>query len=188
MQKKKEKKYRGDARQTMKGRAGSTRNGFCRTVGSFRSPEITEEEMSYRNDLLNVQENICFWCKNSEATDLDHILPACNTRNDIYSYTNMLCLFPSCKNCNSRLKGGKLWEQWKIVLEEKFNDVWSEENIEMLDCWIQMNLHKLILDENCIEYINEQHQHINDFHKVGEYCAQNGLDIKTELLKYWGCI
>jgi hypothetical protein len=188
--KKKDKKkdiklYRGDARQTMKGRAGSTRNGFNRSIGALRSPNITEKEVKDRDILLNVDYKICFWCKDQEATDLDHILPACSTRHNIYSYTNKLCLFPACKTCNSKLKCGKIWEAWKKVLVEKFSNIWSEENILIVEGWINKNLNKLIFNEKNIKYVNKQHQHINDFHAVGEYCAEYGLDIKEELMKKW---
>jgi len=179
--KKKNKKYKGDSRQTMKGRAGSTRNGFVQSYSISRSPIITEKEVQNRDDLLNIDNNVCYWCKNNSMECLDHILPVCNTVNNIYSYTNKLCLFPSCSNCNSKVKGGKPWEKWKLVLLDKYKTVWSCEAVEILDCWINNNLKKLMFSQKDIGYINKQHDFINIVHNIGEYCAQTGKDFKEEL-------
>tara|TARA_Y100000817_G_scaffold53120_1_gene38741 strand:+ start:357 stop:1049 length:693 start_codon:yes stop_codon:yes gene_type:complete len=169
------KRLRGDNRQTMNGRAGSSRNGFVRTYTTHRAGEFRLDEVEARNLLLGVDPKTCFWCKARAATDLDHYIPTCRTTKNVYGLPHELNMFPACKKCNSSEKGGKIPSEWNKILKEKLN--WSDEQIAVLDNWREANYSKLGLVDSHFSYLNENFGVINIFHAIGHQCGAKGLNI-----------
>ena len=169
------KKIKGDARQTMLGRAGSSRNGFVRTYTVNHTKQFNHDELMERNSFLKVDPKICFWCKVAPKTAEDHYIPTCCTKHDKYGMPHELNMFPSCNNCNSKLKGGKQPEKWNEILKEKFH--WSDKDIHKLNTWREKNYSKLILPATHHPYLKRNFETINTFHKIADMCAATGKDI-----------
>jgi len=167
----------GDSRQTIKGRAGSSRNGFVRTYTANHVSQFNFEELIERNKLLGVNKKKCFWCKTNDATDLDHYIPMCCPKYDIYGMPHQLNMFPSCSNCNSKLKGGKQPEEWNEILRKTF--CWKDDDISKLNTWRKTKYVKLVLPTSHHSYLKRQFNSINSFHKLASICAIKGLEISN---------
>ena len=182
----KKKKLMGDSRQQMKGRAGSTRNGFVRTYAPFHLPNINPQELIDRNELLGVDPAKCFWCKKTDVEAQDHYIPLCRPKQKMYGVPHPLNIFPSCHICNSNLKGGKSPEEWNKVLKEKLG--WGDEEMNQLNTWRETNISKLTLANIHCLYLEENFLIITLFHQIGEMCAKTGkpmsdfITIHTEKL------
>jgi hypothetical protein len=170
MKKAKEKKLRAPrAGTSVKGRDGSTRHGMTTSVSKYHAPEITEEDVDNRNNLLKIDPSTCFWCKDAPKQDNDHAHPCCNTTHHEYSYTNVLNIVPSCKSCNQK-KGGTRLSEWIEKLK------WPEKDKEVYKKWLCENKKKLLFDDADIEYLERSFITIDNIHRILEYCAKFKLD------------
>ena len=167
--------------QNAKSRAGSTRNGFNVSVSNTCSKDVLPEQITKRNDDLQIDINMCFYCKDNIYTDDDHLIPSCRTQLSIYGQNNMLNRIPSCKTCNGS-KGGKTDEEFKKWLQS--NCHWEDEKIKILFEWIEINTDNLYLDKETVEYLNTQHVHINKMHDIMQQSAEKKEDIMTNLIKH----
>tara|TARA_Y100000389_G_scaffold94844_2_gene91492 strand:- start:15548 stop:16141 length:594 start_codon:yes stop_codon:yes gene_type:complete len=165
-------------------RASSTRNGFNVSADDYNSinnsmdppPKLVEK----RNNVLGIKHGTCFYCKENGNTN-DHLIPTCNTKYSIYGQNNILNIFPCCGNCNGS-KSAKVNIQLKEWLKTR-NDYWSEDKINVLFGWIEENKEYLYMNEEWIEYLNEQHKTINIAHDVMNFCAKFKKNIDYFLCK-----
>tara|TARA_B110000977_G_scaffold191432_1_gene263551 strand:+ start:1186 stop:1794 length:609 start_codon:yes stop_codon:yes gene_type:complete len=165
--------------QGVNSRASSTRNGFNVSASNYNSinnsmnlpPKLVEK----RNNILGVKHGTCYYCKENRNTTDDHLIPTCNTKYSIYGQNNILNIFPCCGNCNGS-KSAKVNIQLKEWLKTR-NDYWSEDKINVLFGWIEENKEYLYMNEEWIEYLNEQHKTINSAHNVMNICSKNKEDI-----------
>ena len=102
--------------QTVKDRSGSTRNGFANSVSNYNKKEIPDKLLLERNELLEINKNICFYCHQPSKTN-DHLIPTVNQKKQIYGDNNLLNGFPCCKDCNSSKgeKIGKDRDNWLLL-------------------------------------------------------------------------
>ena len=161
---------------TVKGRDTSSRHGFVVTYSKQNSPFISKGDIKDRNDLLNIQENICFWCKKHTRQCNDHAHPCVNSKKSEYSYTNALNIVPSCNSCNSK-KGGLSLEEWIPFLD------WCEEDKKIYTRWLDENNHKLLFCQNQVEYLECQFKSINKIHELLHKSATMNIDI-TQFINF----
>ena len=168
--------------QDVKSRAGSTRNGYNVSFSNYNKEEISEEQIKQKNEELQINPNICFYCKTSNKEDGDHLIPTCKTKTSIYGQNNALNIVPSCKKCNSS-KGSKEGEELKYWLKTYCN--WDITMIDNLFITIEKNKKYLYFNKADSDYLNSQHIHINNFHEVAEKCAKEKKNIHEEMIKYY---
>lgn len=156
-------------------RDASTRNGLVVSYSSHHAPVLTEQEIDHRNILLQVDDNVCFWCKShADEMVMDHAHPCCSKLRSQFSWTNKLNVFPSCRQCNQK-KGGKALSAW-LNLDVVVSN-WSSTQLDTFRCWLSENEKKLLFDSEDTAFIKKQFDVITNFHKVLEYCAKNKKDI-----------
>lgn len=158
---------------SVNGRNGSTRNGFVVSVSRYHRPVLTVQEIIHRNTLLQVNSDVCFWCKTQPATVLDHAHPCCSMKRSEFSWTNNLNIFPSCTQCN-QTKGGNAVLDWLTMNVVVSN--WSSEQINTFQNWLSLNSSKLLFDSEYTALTVKQFSTINKFHQVMELCAKNKKD------------
>jgi len=159
---------------SVKGRDGSTRHGMVISVSVYNKVEITIEDVQERNNILNVNPNKCFWCKQADKQCGDHAHPCCNTTFHEYAHTNVLNIFPSCHPCNSK-KGGKRLIIW---IDEYLPEMgWSDQERDTFKQWIINFKDKLLLDEETTKYLERQFVDINNIHAILEYCATHKAEV-----------
>lgn len=155
----------------VKGRDGSTRHGAVNTYGRHHGPEITEEEIVQRNQLLKIDPAKCFWCKRVDRQCWDHAHPCCNTERREYSFENALNMVPSCTGCNGT-KGGKLLVKWVESLEN-----WSAEEKVTYIKWLNGNKNKLLItDPEDLDYMERFFKVSNSIHHDWEYRISKKMD------------
>jgi len=159
----------------VKGRDGSTRHGMVISFSKHHGPEITEEDVDNRNNLLGIDPTKCFWCKTADKQCIDHAHPCCNTTDSEYSHTNVLNCVPSCNSCNSK-KGGKRLEDW--IKENLSNLGWSLIEINTYQNWLYENKNKLLFNQEDAAWLERQFIEINNFHSVCERCTKSKEEIK----------
>ena len=167
--------------QNVKSRAGSTRNGFNVTAANIYSELVTDEQIMKRNNILEINNKICMYCKKNAKTDDDHLIPTCNTSKSIYGQNNSLNKVPSCSTCNSK-KSAKVDEELKLWLNDYCK--WSKIKIDILFNWIKDNKKYLYLDEKICNYLNVNHQHINKIHEIFQSSCEKKEDIMSNLIDY----
>lgn len=152
------------------GRNGSTRNGFVVSVSRYHRPDLSVREIIHRNTLLQVNADVCFWCKTLPATVLDHAHPCCSMKRSEFSWTNALNIFPSCTKCNQMKSGNAVltWLNMDVVVSN-----WSSEQINTFQNWLSLNSSKLLFDSEYTELTVQQFPIINKFHKFLELCAKH---------------
>ena len=158
---------------SVNGRNGSTRNGFVVSVSRYHRPVLTAQEIIHRNTLLQVNSDVCFWCKIQPATVLDHAHPCCSMKRSEFSWTNTLNIFPSCTLCN-QTKGGNAISDWltmNVVVSK-----WTSEQINTFQIWLSLNGPKLLFDSEHTALTVQQFSTINKFHQVMELCAKHKKD------------
>jgi len=155
---------------SVNGRNGSTRNGFVVSVSRYHRPALAVQEIIHRNTLLQVNSDVCFWCKTQPATVLDHAHPCCSMKRTEFSWTNKLNIFPSCTQCNQTKGGNSLldWLTMNVVVSN-----WSSEQINTFQNWLSLNDSKLLFDSEYTALTVQQFSTINKFHQVMELCAKN---------------
>ena len=155
---------------SVNGRNGSTRNGFAVSVSLYHRPVLTAKEIIHRNTILQVNSDVCFWCKTQPATAMDHAHPCCSMKRSEFSWTNNLNIFPSCTQCNSRKSGIALldWLTMNVVVSN-----WSSEQINTFQNWLSLNSSKLLFDSEYTELTVQQFPIINKFHQFLELCAKH---------------
>ena len=158
---------------SVNGRNGSTRNGFVVSVSRYHRPVLTVQEIIHRNTLLQVNSDVCFWCKTQPATVLDHAHPCCSMKRSEFSWTNKLNIFPSCTQCNQTKGCNSLldWLTMNVVVSN-----WSSEQINTFQNWLSLNGSKLLFDSEYTALTVQQFSTINKFHQVMELCAKNKKD------------
>ena len=151
-------------------RNSSTRNGFVVSVSRYHRPVLTMQEIIHRNTLLQVNSDVCFWCKTQPATVLDHAHPCCSMKRSEFSWTNKLNIFPSCTQCNQTKGCNSLlgWLTMNVVVSN-----WSSEQINTFQNWLSLNGSKLLFDSEYTALTVQQFSTINKFHQVMELCAKN---------------
>ena len=163
-----------------KGRDGSTRHGLVISYGKDHGYNPTPTDLHYRNKLLKIDRNKCFWCKIKNKECGDHAHPCCNTTHHEYSFSNVLNIVPSCNACNSK-KGGKRLEQWiselPEVIDEKGELQWSNDDKDIYREWLSENKEKLLFNDKDVEWLELQFVEINNFHSNLEHCAKHKLNI-----------
>ena len=164
--------------QTMVDRAGSSRNGMAVSVANSINISITDEQILYRNNLLGINDNECFYCKNIFTKDRpsvkDHLIPTCSTKTNVFGQSNILCIVPSHSDCNGS-KSGKTDIKFKIWLENTHN--WTDERINTLFKWIEDNKEFLYLDKQLVDYLEISNKIINKFHETCHDCAKTQKNI-----------
>ena len=158
---------------SVNGRNGSTRNGFVVSVSRYHRPVLTAQEIIHRNTLLQVNSDVCFWCKIQPATVLDHAHPCCSMKRSEFSWTNTLNIFPSCTLCN-QTKGGNAISDWLTM--EVVVSKWTSEQINTFQFWLSLNGPKLLFDSEHTALTVQQFSTINKFHQVMELCAKHKKD------------
>tara|TARA_B110001450_G_scaffold163897_1_gene152803 strand:+ start:965 stop:1747 length:783 start_codon:yes stop_codon:yes gene_type:complete len=158
-----------------KGRNGSTRNGLVTSMSLHHSPELTVQEIKNRNALLQVANDVCFWCKTEQATVLDHAHPCCSMVRSEFSWTNSLNIFPCCRECN-QTKGCKPLLGWLSMNVVASN--WSSEQITTFKNWLSLNKPKLMFNEKHTNFTVRQFQPINHFHLILEHCAKYKVEVE----------
>ena len=158
---------------SVNGRNGSTRNGFVVSVSRYHRPVLTVQEIIHRNTLLQVNSDVCFWCKTQPATVLDHAHPCCSMKRSEFSWTNKLNIFPSCTQCNQTKGCNSLldWLTMNVVVSN-----WSSEQINTFQNWLSLNGSKLLFDSEYTALTVQQFSTINKFHQVMELCAKKKKD------------
>lgn len=165
---------------SVKGRDGSTRHGYIISYSKYNSKPITETDIDNRNTRLDIDPQICFWCKLSKRECGDHLFPACSTKHSCYSFSTALCIVPSCSFCNS-FKGGKIIEEW---VKELPTLGWNPDQIKTLLEWTGEYKSKLVLQKSDVEHVENQFPEINKFHSVLEHCAKTKTDIRELITIY----
>ena len=158
---------------SVNGRNGSTRNGFVVSVSRYHRPDLSVREIIHRNTLLQVNTDVCFWCKTLPATVLDHAHPCCSMKRSEFSWTNALNIFPSCTKCN-QMKGGNAvltWLNMDVVVSK-----WTSEQIDTFKNWLTLNESKLLFDSEHASLTVQQFSIINKFHRVLELCAEHKIN------------
>ena len=158
---------------SVNGRNGSTRNGFVVSVSRYHRPVLTAQEIIHRNTLLQLESDVCFWCKTLPATCLDHAHPCCSMKRSEFSWTNALNIFPSCTTCNTTKGCIALldWLKMEVVVSN-----WSSEQINTFQNWLSLNGPKLLFDSEHTTLTVQQFSSINKFHQVMELCAKHKKD------------
>jgi hypothetical protein len=165
---------------SVKGRDGSTRNGYIISYSKYHSKPITEADIDNRNTRLGIDPKMCFHCKIRPAKCGDHLFPACNTNHSCYSWSSALCIVPSCLSCNS-LKGGKIIEEW---VKELPRLGWTPYQIKTLLEWTRETKDKLVLQKSDVEHVEKQFPVINKFHALLDYCCKTKTDICEHVTIY----
>ena len=169
----------------VKARDGSTRHGFIISFGKYHDPfdkapvDARLADINNKNKILGINNEVCFWCRETKRECGDHIHPCCNTTKHTYAWTNALSIFPSCRKCNS-VKGGKSLEVWVKELPKLG---WEQPDITSLINWLEENKDKLLLPEVDIKYVEKQFIEINKYHKLLDYCAKYRKHV-TDFITY----
>jgi len=157
---------------SVKGRSSSSRHGLVVSMASH-GPEVSIYEYRCRNRKLDVDMNMCFWCKKCPRQCLDHAHPACCTKTSTYSWTNPLNLFPSCRQCN-QTKGGRPLREWLSVLEEK--NIWNTKQVETFLEWEGKHKYKLLFGPDEIRYVEKMMANMNKCHELAEAYVKERKD------------
>ncbi len=168
--------------QGIKARASTSRNGINNSFARYNSKTVTSDQIKNRNTVLNVDPELCMYCRDAFSKTDDHLIPACNTRDSIFGQNNYLNRVPCCKKCNSS-KGGRVNQKFKTWLTKYA--LWSQKEIDTLFSWINQNKTYLYLEDDSVTYLKRQHQIIDKIHEIIEDSCKNKEEIADNLREYF---
>lgn len=162
----------------VKGRDGSTRHGWVITLGRIFGYLPTLEDVTEQREELGISKESCLYCNAPVPSDMDHMIPACNTTNHQYGLTNCLNLVPCCKSCNSA-KGGKSLREWEPrkmngETEDEFQSRQQHHRdiIPKISKWCDKTKEKLVMSERLVKFVEKGFEVINKFHAYLAQCAE----------------
>tara|TARA_R110002072_G_C7817470_1_gene523072 strand:- start:66 stop:707 length:642 start_codon:yes stop_codon:yes gene_type:complete len=168
--------------QGIKNRASTSRNAINNSYAKYKSKDVTPDQIKNRDTILNIDPELCMYCRDASKQTDDHLIPACNRTDSIFGQNNNLNRIPCCKKCNSS-KGGNTGQKFKNWLENYSH--WSVEKIDILFKWIDNNKAYLYLEDEAVVYLKRQHEISDVMHDIMEKSCKNQEEIFDNLRNYF---
>lgn len=130
--------------QGIKSRISTGGNAISKEFARLSTIKPTHRQIELRDEHLKISQDRCFYCKTSDATTEDHVVPTNKRTLGVFGAENNLNKVPCCKDCNSSksaLTGDEL-HRWLI------NKDWAETDANRLMTWIGENENMLYCKEN----------------------------------------
>ena len=123
------------------GRIGTLKNSYSITKGNMDLEEhgmVDEKVLISRDELLHVNDSMCFYCKDSPSQCKDHLIPSMNSKENTMGSQQNINRFPCCNKCNNK-KSNKTPKEWLRFLEKNYSYHWTPEHIKVFENWIDDN-------------------------------------------------